>query len=331
MAACAEPLDNDIPFNEYPDSGHLHLRLYETRRVSITSQPYRNACKISKETNFRQFKRDPRGDEYPPLKNNDVVEYYIKKRITKREENRALPEYQYIASRNPIHQILDIQNWDPNGWEPVGSFPVGEPEPILGPNVFDTTLGSIYCSSSRAEHLWLNQLKYQEDCGIGELLVQACLNDNEHVLSVALSDDEVFGAEGYARGKQGGVRNHKRQRCQDFVEVALRDQTQKKKYSHEKARHYWLIIYLRGALRSNYEQLIALQKSCIPRHRCGPNDRNCISDSSWVIYEIQHVINEYENYQRGARGDELNFWLDISTRVIADRWYFCRHDLGLET
>ena len=123
-SAYSEPLDNDIPFNEYPDSGHVQLQLYETRRVSITSQPYRNACKMSKEKNFRQFKRDPRGDEYPPVKNNDVVEYYIKKRITKREENRALPEYQYIASRNPIHQILDIQNWDPNGWEPVGSFPV---------------------------------------------------------------------------------------------------------------------------------------------------------------------------------------------------------------
>ena len=328
VAAC-EPLDNDIPFNEYPDSGYSHLRLYETRRVSITSQPYRNACKISKETNFRQFKRDPRGDEYPPLKNNDVVEYYIKKRITKREENRALPEYQYIASRNPIHQILDIQNWDPNGWEPVGSFPVGEPEPIIGRNIFDTTLGSIYCSSSRAQDLWLSQLKYQQDCGIGELLVQACLNDNEHVLSVALSDDEVFGAEGNVRGIQGGVRNHRRQKCQDFVEVVLRDQAQRREVSSNRVRHYWLIMYLRGALRSNYEQLIALQKSCFPKHQCGPNDRRCIRDSSWIIYEIQDAINEYENYQQGDRALELNFWVDISTRVIADRWYFCRYDLGL--
>ena len=331
VAAC-EPLDNDIPFNEYPDSGYSHLSLYETRRVSITSQPYRNACKMSKEKNFRQFKRDPRGDEYPPLKNNDVVEYYIKKRITKREENRALPEYQYIASRNPIHQILDIQNWDPNGWEPVGSFPVGEPEPILGRNVFDTTLGSIYCSSSRAEHLWLSENKIQvtRDCGIGELLVQACLNDNTHVLSVALSDDELFGVEGNVRGIQGGVRNHKRQKCQDFVEVVLRDQAQRRVGGINKARQYWLIIYLRGALRSNYEQLIALQKSCVAGHRCGPNDRNCVDASSWAIHEIQYVINEYENYQRGDRGFEaFDFWFDISTRVIADRWYFCRYDLGL--
>ena len=329
-SAYSEPLDNDIPFNEYPDSGHVQLQLYETRRVSITSQPYRNACKMSKEKNFRQFKRDPRGDEYPPVKNNDVVEYYIKKRITKREENRALPEYQYIASRNPIHQILDIQNWDPNGWEPVGSFPVAEPEPTIGRNVFDTTLGVIYCSSSRAEHLWMsNRQREQKDCGIGELLVQACLNDHEHVLSAALSDNIVFGAEGNERGIQGGVRNHKRQRCQDFVEVVLRDQAQRRERLNRRVNHYWLIIYLRGALRSNYGQLITLQKSCVPFHKCGPNDRNCVADSSWVIYETQHVIDEYEGYQRGDRALEFNFWIEISTRIIADRWYFCRRGLGL--
>ena len=159
--------------------------------------------------------------------------------------------------------------------------------------------------------------------------LQACLNDDEHVLSVALSDDELFGAEGNVRGIQGGVRDHKRQKCQDFVEVVLRDQAQRREVSSNRVRHYWLIMYLRGALRSNYEQLIALQKSCIPRHSCGPNDRRCVDDSSWVIHEIQHVINEYEAYQRGERGGELNFWADISTRVIADRWYFCRYHLGL--
>ena len=323
MAACV-PGD---AFNEYPDSGHLHLRLYETRRVSITSQPYRNACQMSKDYNYRKFRPDPRGDEHPPIKNNDVVEYYIKKRRTNRQENQALPEYQYIASRNPLHPLGDIQNWNPNS----ASFPIEEPDPVKGHNVFDTTLGLIYCGSSRLEKLWLSQLQNQEHCGIGELLVQACLNDDEHVLSVALSDDEVFGAQGNLRGIQKGVRDHKRQKCQDFVEVVLRDQTQRRVWGINKARQYWLIIYLRGALRSNYDQLISLQKSCVPRHRCGPNDRNCIGDSSWVIYETQHVINEYENYQRGAEGDELSFWIDISTRVIADRWYFCRYDLGLET
>ena len=326
MAACDEPLDNDIPFNEYPDSGHLHLRLYETRRVSITSQPYRNACKMSKETNYRKLQPDPRGDEHPPIKNNDVVEYYIKKRRTNRQENQGLPEYQYIASRDPIHPLDYIEHWNPNS----ASFPIEEPDPVKGHNVFDTTLGLIYCGSSRLEKLWLSQLQNQEHCGIGELLVQACLNDDEHVLSVSLSDDEVFGAQGNLRGIQKGVRDHKRQKCQDFVEVVLRDQTQRRVWGINKARQYWLIIYLRGALRSNYDQLIALQKSCVPRHKCGPNDRKCIDDSSWVIYETQHVINEYENYQRGDRGFEaFDFWFDISTRVIADRWYFCRYDLGL--
>ena len=329
VAAC-EPGD---AFNEYPDSGHSHLRLYETRRVSITSQPYRDACKMSKETNYRKYQPDPRGDEHPPIKNDGVVEYYIKKRRTNREEVQDLPEYQYIASRNPIHPLEDILNWNPNS----ASFPIAEPEPILGRNVFDTTLGSIYCGSSRIENLWLGspikgRNKYQESCGIGELLVQACLNDDEHVLSVALSDDELFGAEGNVRGIQGGVRDHKRQKCQDFVEVVIRDRANSKyKGGKNKARQYWLIIYLRGALRSNYDQLIALQKSCIPRHRCGPKDEKCIDESSWVIHETQHVIREYENYQREDQGDEFNFWVDISTRVIADRWYFCRYDLGLLT
>ena len=166
VAACDEPLDNDIPFNEYPDSGHLHLRLYETRRVSITSQPYRNACKMSKEKNFRQFKRDPRGDEYPPLKNNDVVEYYIKKRITKREENRALPEYQYIASRNPIHLPNDIKNWDAKAGN---NFPTEEPPPDIrfgDPNVFRTTIGYIYCDASSISNLTIFD-RHMYECGIG--------------------------------------------------------------------------------------------------------------------------------------------------------------------
>ena len=321
VAAC-KPGD---AFNEYPDADilskppFLRLRVYETQRVSITSQPYRNACKMSKETNFRQFKRDPRGDEYPPLRNNDVVEYYIKKRKTNREEVQDLPEYQYIASRNPIHLPDDIQNWNPNS----PSFPTAEPAPTLGQNVFDTTLGIIYCGASKVEKLWLSALQFQEECGIGELLVQLCLNDDEHVLSVALNDDEVFGDEGNVRGIQGGVKDHKRQKCQDFVEVVLRDAAQRKAGGVNMIKQYWMIMYLRGALKSKYDEVIALQKSCVARHRCGPKDRKCVDDSSWRIYETQGVINEWDGYQRGL---EYNEWIEMSTRVVADRWYFCRFE-----
>ena len=319
MTACAPK----NPFKEYPDSGHSHLRLYETRRVLITSQEYRDACKLSKAKNYGyRPKGVGKGKGYPTIKNKDDVEYYIKKRRTNREGNQDLPEYQYIASRAPIHLPEDIQNWDPD----AESFPNGEPEPKIGLNVFDTTLGSIYCGSSRVEKLMIIALNNQGLCGIGELLVEACLNDDEHVLSVALNDDEIFGAEGSVKGVQGGVRDYKRQKCQDFVEVFLRDEVQKRIGTIHKARQYWPIMYLRGALRSKYEQLITLQKSCFPAHSCGPNDRKCIDDSRWRIYETQGVINEYEGYEQGY---ELNEWVDMSTRIINDRWYFCRFDLNL--
>lgn len=199
VAAC----DPGNAFNEYSDSGYSHLRLRETRRVSITSQPYRNACKLDKKRNYRKHRPDPRGDEYPSPKNNDVVEYYIKKRRTNREGNQDLPEYQYIASRDPIHTLEDIQNWNADS----ESFPIAEPALSVGHNVFDTTLGLIYCGSSKLEKLWLSST-YHHHCGIGELLVIACLNDYEHVLSVALIDDEVFGTQSEPKGVQGDVRNY---------------------------------------------------------------------------------------------------------------------------
>ena len=108
------------------------LRVGETVLVRITSPPYVNSCKVPKNLpNFRQILPGPKGGV--GLINDGAVEYFIKKRRTNKDETsnpkismqdlQNLPNYQYIASRNPIHLPNDIKNWDPKAGN---NFPTEE-------------------------------------------------------------------------------------------------------------------------------------------------------------------------------------------------------------
>ena len=306
------------------------LRIGETVLVRITSPPYVNSCKVPKNLpNFRQVLPDPKGGV--GLINDGAVEYFIKKRRTNKEETsnpkismqdlQNLPNYQYIASRNPIHLPNDIKNWDPKAGN---NFPTEEPPPDIrfgDPNVFPTTIGYIYCDASKISNLTIFE-RHMYECGIGVALVELCLNDDRHVLNVRLVDG-VFGPMGEPRGILGEIREIKQSQCNDFIEVKFKSTITDKTYREKE-----LLWLLEGALRSKYQGIAMLRKTCnyYPKHEktCHPDDVNCVEGAAeWNMYNTERMI---KMQQESSERNKNSQWINMSRRIIRNRWYFCRMD-----
>ena len=338
------------PVEWYPDPWHVYpdvrlrpwdvpelnnllpsLRIGETVLVRITSPPYVNSCKISLWDNFRGHLPNPKGENYAQFNNNGAVEYFIKKRRTTKDEIsntkitrqdlQNLPNYQYIASRNPIHLLNDIKNWDPTAGN---NFPTEEPPPDIrfgDPNVFRTTLGYVYCDASSISNLTILD-RHMYECGIAVALVELCLNDDRHVLNVRLADG-VFGPLGEPRGIHGEIREIRQSQCDDFIEVKFKSTNADKIYREKE-----LVWYMQGALRSKYQGIAMLRKTCTyyPEHEavCEPDDVNCVKGAAdWNMYTTERMIEMQRESNARSRASQ---WTNLSRRIIRNRWYFCRMD-----
>ena len=91
--------------------------------------------------------------------------------------------------------------------------------------------------------------------------------------------------------------------------------------------------YLQGALRSKYQGIAMLRKTCpyYTKHEavCEPDDVSCVEGAAdWNMYTTERMIEMQQEPNARVRASQ---WTNLSRRIIRNRWYFCRMDPILAT
>ena len=71
-----------------------------------------------------------------------------------------------------------------------------------------------------------------------------------------------------------------------------------------------------------------LRKTCnyYPKHEktCDPDDVNCVEGAAeWNMYNTERMI---KMQQESSERNKNSQWINMSRRIIRNRWYFCRMD-----
>ena len=175
------------PYNVHNPGNNLLIG--ETKEVTVDfTDPSSKACVFRAIGNHED---DTRG-----ITKGDRPKYYVKKRMTFRQEGDDLAMFQYIASRTPLVKPLDM---DPDELEDP------DPDQIMpnNPNEFRTQLGTIFCEKSTLKGLSMTRSgRRGKGCGVEETLVALCIRDTGILDGVGNAGNKLDLDEEFPEGPQ---------------------------------------------------------------------------------------------------------------------------------
>ena len=169
-------------------------------------------------------------------------EYYITKRETVLSGNMDGLKYQFLASQN-----APVDERNPTG--PSGDPSISVPG---NPNEFESTIAYVFCEHSMVTGL-TNVRRKAQDCGIEEILVELCFEDDQvNGLSTKLDYKRVFKEDD---GKTAQRRELAEGHCLEFVGVKL--PTNRKRFTGNWDSYLAKSIdhYLSGAFRAMFRDV----------------------------------------------------------------------------
>jgi hypothetical protein len=179
------------PYNVHNPGNNLLIG--ETKEVTVDfTDPSSKGCVFRAIGNHKD---DTRG-----ITKGDRPKYYVKKRVTFRQEGDDLAMFQYIASRRPLVKPIDkdpdeLEDPDPN-----------DPNVKIihnNPNEFRTQLGTIFCEKSTLKGLSMTRSgRRGKGCGVEETLVALCIRDTSILDGVGNAGNKLDLDEEFPEGPQ---------------------------------------------------------------------------------------------------------------------------------